>query len=180
MRTIPGVPLVYVKRSVMVMEPMADSSEGVREGMERGKFRSGLRSKRDSTVVPKRKREYDDNASVDDRLVSGEGNEERVAKKKRIRGLKGPNPLSIKKPKTKSTIDTPVQAARKTEPIEVTGIEATTQPDTVMDIVVAPGHETQEGPCKRKRKRKHNSGGLEKLLSASTITLAAQQDGVET
>lgn len=181
MRTIPGVPLVYVKRSVMVMEPMADSSEGVREGMERGKFRSGLRSKRDSTGVSKRKRDDDgDGASVDGRMVSGEADGERVAKKKRIRGPKGPNPLSVKKAKAKKVTDTPTQAARETDVVKVAGIEAPThtQPDPVVDIVVAPSHEAQEAPSKRKRKRKHKSGGLEKLLSEST-PVAAQNDNVE-
>ena len=177
MRTIPGVPLVYVKRSVMVMEPMADISEGVREGMERGKFRSGLRSKRDSTGVMKRKREEDgENAIVDGRVLSGEANEERVAKKKRVRGPKGPNPLSIKKPKTKSAPDNPARAARKLGPVEVVGVDVPTQPDAVVDIVVAPSNAAQEAPSKRRRKRKHNSGGLEMLLSESD---PAQDDNVK-
>lgn len=180
MRTIPGVPLVYVKRSVMVMEPMADSSEGVREGMERGKFRSGLRSKRDSTAGFKRKKEDDDDeGSVDSRGVRGEASEERVAKKKRIRGPKGPNPLSIKKAKTKNATDTPARAARKPEVVQVTAPEPSTQPDAVVDIVVARNHGAQEAPSKRKRKRKHKSGGLEKLLSESNLDLAAQYDNVE-
>lgn len=180
MRSIPGVPLVYVKRSVMVMEPMADSSEGVREGMERGKFRSGLRSKRDSTGVPKRKREADeDGASANGQVVSGEANGEHVAKKKRIRGPKGPNPLSIKKAKTKNGTDTPAPAARRTAPVEVTSIEIPTQPDAVVDIVVAPGHGAQEAPSKRKRKRKHKSVGLEKLLTESSLAVTAQDDSVE-
>ncbi len=179
MRTIPGVPLVYVKRSVMVMEPMADSSEGVREGMERGKFRSGLRSKRDSTVGSKRKKEDDDDeGSVDSRGVRGEASDERVAKKKRIRGPKRPNPLSIKKAKPKNATDIPARA-RKTEVVQVTGPEPSTQPDAVVDIVVAPNHGAQEAPSKRKRKRKHKSGGLEKLLSESNLDLAAQNDNVE-
>lgn len=179
MRTIPGVPLVYVKRSVMVMEPMADSSEGVREMMERGKFRSGLRSKRESTGVSKRKREDENGASLDGRMASGEADGERVAKKKRTRGPKGPNPLSIKKAKTKNATDTPARATRKMEVVEGTGIELPTQPDAVVDIVVAPGPGAQEAPSKRKRKRKHKSGGLEKLLSNSTLDLVPQKDNVE-
>src|SRR5215471_11906793 len=41
-RAIPGVPIIYVKRSVMVLEPMSVPSEGVRVGLERGKFRTGV------------------------------------------------------------------------------------------------------------------------------------------
>ncbi|KAL5365198.1 hypothetical protein BJX96DRAFT_158734 [Aspergillus floccosus] len=74
-RTIPGVPIVYVKRSVMILEPMSALSEGLREGYEMGKFRAGLN---DETSKPK--------------PAEGE-------KKKKAKKVKGPNPLSVKKPK---------------------------------------------------------------------------------
>ena len=54
MRGILGVPLVYINRSVMIMEPMAGATAENREKEERGKFRAGL--KRGSGSL-KRKRE---------------------------------------------------------------------------------------------------------------------------
>ncbi|KAJ6166551.1 hypothetical protein N7470_001998 [Penicillium chermesinum] len=41
-RSIPGVPVIYVKRSVMVLEPMSTPSETIREDHENSKFRVGL------------------------------------------------------------------------------------------------------------------------------------------
>ena len=86
-RSIPGVPIIYVKRSVMVLEPLSTKSETVRDGVENGKFRAGLD---EPGVGEKRKRE-------------GEGAE--GGERKKISGLKkakGPNPLSMKKPKKRT------------------------------------------------------------------------------
>ncbi|KAJ6115974.1 rRNA processing protein [Penicillium sp. IBT 18751x] len=79
-RSIPGVPIIYVKRSVMVLEPMSTPSENIRDGVERGKFRAGL----DDPSLGKRKRE--DEAEP---LVKIPG----------LKKAKGPNPLSVKKAK---------------------------------------------------------------------------------
>ncbi|KAL4884371.1 hypothetical protein BJY04DRAFT_205864 [Aspergillus karnatakaensis] len=73
-RSIPGVPIVYVKRSVMILEPMSAPSEGIREGVEQDKFRVGLNQ----------------NAGK-----SAAGGGER--KKKDMKKVKEPNPLSVKK-----------------------------------------------------------------------------------
>ncbi|KAL4944029.1 hypothetical protein BDV06DRAFT_210597 [Aspergillus oleicola] len=72
-RSIPGVPIVYVKRSVMILEPMSSPSEGIREGVEQDKFRTGLNTPE----------------------ARGENKE----KKREVKKPKGPNPLSVKKPK---------------------------------------------------------------------------------
>ena len=149
MRAKTGVPLVYVKRSVMVMEPMSERSEVVREGGERGKLRSGL-------VGRKRKREEVE-------AVAGEGGEreggaeaktEDKPKKKRARGPKGPNPLSIKKPKKQ----------REEETVSKTALPAT---EKSLEERPSIHHSTDEkenvGPggepaAKRKRKRRHKPG----------------------
>lgn len=101
-RSIKGVPLVYVKRSVMVMEPMTQSSLVVREGIEKEKFRSGIKG----TVsgLGKRKREAEENSFGQvKRLPNTEGltaiQPEQPLKKMKVKGTKGPNPLSVKKSK---------------------------------------------------------------------------------
>ncbi|OQN95599.1 hypothetical protein B0A48_18304 [Cryoendolithus antarcticus] len=91
LRSIPGVPLVYINRSVMILEPMAEASETFREKEERGKMRAGLLGGRGV------KRQRDDGEG-DDRGMGEKDDgrmEERVVKRKK--GPKAPNPLSVKK-----------------------------------------------------------------------------------
>lgn len=102
LRGIPGVPLVYVNRGVMIMEPMASATEGELAREERGKFRAELRS------APKRKREEDEGEGVKEGEEAGEGAEKKEdeagpakKKKKNYGKAKGPNPLAMKKKKKK-------------------------------------------------------------------------------
>lgn len=116
------MPLVYVKRSVMVIEPMAEVSVGVREGIEKGKFRNGLRG-RGAGTTGKRKREESEDEEADkgkDVKNIAEGDEQAVKKKKRTKGPKGPNPLSVKKPK-KATEDEPKAANVDSDNVEIVG-----------------------------------------------------------
>src|ERR1700743_1059582 len=46
MRRIPGVPLVYINRAVMILEPMASATDGVRRQEEKIKFKAGLKGAR--------------------------------------------------------------------------------------------------------------------------------------
>lgn len=169
-RGVKGVPLVFVKRSVMVMEPMAAGSVNVREGMEREKFRSGLKT-RGTGVVGKRKRSEDDGGPIageDDGSKSITEGDERVGKKKRMKGPKGPNPLSVKKPK-KSIAHDQRQETTKEGGLGETSVHlpaAERNVETgvsVVDIVDGPFGETHERETKRKRKRKHKSKQREGL-----------------
>ena len=107
MRTIPGVPLIYLKRSVMIMEPMAGASEEYKSKVEASKFASGVQGQRDveraeqdpadrtaSMTITTGKEDSDGNIEADDQ--SEVANQ---PAKKRKRGPTGPNPLSVKKPK---------------------------------------------------------------------------------
>ncbi|TAQ90518.1 hypothetical protein B7494_g1164 [Chlorociboria aeruginascens] len=137
MRGINGVPLVYINRSVMIIEPMAGSSAAVREREERRKFRDGL--KRGSGSL-KRKREEDDGTGATEA-----GNEDALSTKKTKykKGPKEPNPLAIKKPKREVIIaDTTAKSLKV--PASVTGGGS---------AIPEPSDLT-----KRKRKRKHKSG----------------------
>lgn len=139
MRGVLGVPLIYINRSVMIMEPMAGATSENRDREERGKFRAGL--KRGSGSL-KRKREDNDNEEGED---EGAGHAEAgKPRKKAVKGPKGPNPLSVKKPKKKST----------------EGGDATRRDGVTME---APGEVSAEqgdvdSGVKRKRRRKHKSG----------------------
>ncbi|KAJ4271796.1 hypothetical protein NW762_000502 [Fusarium torreyae] len=127
LRGIRGVPLIYIKRSVMILEPMADESVQVRAREERGKFRAELKN-----ALGKRKREEGDD---DDKADKKDDAPTEEKKKKKGHGPKGPNPLAVqksKKPKVEG------QQPRKQE-------NSVTQ-DT-----------PQEGGGKRKRRRRNKT-----------------------
>lgn len=95
MREVAGVPLVYINRSVMVMEPMAGRSAEVREAEEKGKVRAGLKSRRGAEVSGE-KRKADDGEDGDVKEADLDAS---VPKRKKPKGPSGPNPLSVKKSK---------------------------------------------------------------------------------
>ncbi|KAG0153947.1 hypothetical protein PDIDSM_1326 [Penicillium digitatum] len=133
-RSIPGVPIIYVKRSVMVLEPMSGPSEMVRDGHERGKFRAGLDA---DPMLGKRKRDGE---------ADGESADEAEPKKKRGPKVKAPNPLSVKKAKKKDVA--PVPKKEKAVRKEVDIADATGQQDGDDAAVAKP-----------KRKRRHAKSG---------------------
>jgi U3 small nucleolar RNA-associated protein 23 len=94
LRGVKAVPLIYIKRSVMILEPMADESAMVRAREERSKFRAEIKS---TSALGKRSREEDDEAEKE----AAAAESEKPKKKKRAPGPKGPNPLAVKKPKKK-------------------------------------------------------------------------------
>ncbi|CAG8950351.1 hypothetical protein HYFRA_00006844 [Hymenoscyphus fraxineus] len=135
MRGVMGVPLVYINRSVMIMEPMAGATSDNREREERVKFRAGL--KRGSGSM-KRKREDDEGEE------KGEDGENTTKKKKKRTGVKEPNPLAVKKSKKKKAEED--GGDKKSAAAEGSNLE---QP-------VA-----SESGGKRKRKRRPRSGAGE-------------------
>ncbi len=152
MRQIPGVPAIYINRSVMIMEPMARSTEGLREQQERGKFRAGLKAKYPNGALGKRKREDVEETDGDEQLSDAPAPTEETAmpKQKRKKGPKGPNPLSVKKPKPKNA----TQATRQ----EVTD-SATRPSEALREPTPQDGipNGTSEPIAKKKRKRRHKS-----------------------
>jgi U3 small nucleolar RNA-associated protein 23 len=120
---IPGVPIVYVKRSVMILEELSGASEAVRRKAEKDKFSEGLIG-----LDRKRKRGEGDADSEDEDLGLEDG--QTGPKVRGAKRAKGPNPLSVRKKKVKTT--------------QVDG---------------QPGGK-EEGQTKRKRKRRgKNAGG---------------------
>lgn len=99
MRGVLGVPLIYINRSVMIMEPMAEGTAGSREKEERIKFRAGLKRKRGAGDEGR-----DERPDVNDVEAAAASKP-----KKKAKGPKGPNPLSVKKPKKKQGGDAEVR-----------------------------------------------------------------------
>ncbi|PYH99976.1 hypothetical protein BO71DRAFT_341965 [Aspergillus ellipticus CBS 707.79] len=128
-RSIPGVPIVYVKRSVMVLEPMSNPSDAIREGVEQGKFRAGLND-------DNRKRGNDAGAAAE-------------KKKKDPKKVKGPNPLSMKKPKKREQA-TAERPKRRSED-EGDGERPEKDGGEV-------GEDGETAPKPKRRRRHHNRG----------------------
>jgi U3 small nucleolar RNA-associated protein 23 len=138
MRRIPGVPLIYIAKSVVLMEPMTNATEDYREREEKSKFKMGLKGQRKPDAGEKRKREEgDENASVGEQAMGDRQS------KRRQKGPKGPNPLSVKKAKKDTA-----PPSTTTKPPKPAASES--QPSTEAD----PQGEASEP---RKRKRKHKS-----------------------
>lgn len=167
LRNMRGVPLIYIKRSVMVMEKMGEKSAVVREGAEKAKFRNGLRARGTAESLGKRKR--GDKASGGDAVIPSGATEIQIdgreaVEKRKTKGLKGPNPLAVKKPKkTANGIarvkadDRPANAPVGIEENGAQGEAALSPLDSV------EGDKTNGFSSKRKRKRKHSSKAPKEL-----------------
>lgn len=161
---------VYVKRSVMVMEPMAEVSLGAREGFEKGKFRAGIRGK---SAGVKRKRQ--DESSADERDEqqkdnapdkAGEPVEVQSKTKRKAWGSKGPNPLSVKKRrKAKDNKEAVAHDGMQTS-MALVEVETNGSLDATEDgpnIIARSQNQHQDPPARRKRKRKQKTNKLEEL-----------------
>ena len=163
MRSIPGVPLIYIKRSIMVLEPMAGASSDVRTREERTKFKSGVvrTNGRGSGVLGKRRREEDEGEKEEERGGTGVGvGRDELERKRRNKGPKGPNPLSMKKPKVRETREV------EQEGTSPKGTRSTVQTPTVPPSAQASGL-AGVNVVKKKRKRKHKSNAQDS--AAATV-----------
>lgn len=142
----------------MVMEPMADSSVGFREGIEKEKLRTGLRANGHAAGV-KRKRVEPSDVDMGNAQDSGshEPEEGRTLKKK-MRGPKGPNPLSIKKRRiSKDCLERTEKAEKAPETYPNEKFQSEREADEPRSSMIDTGSSDgmQNSPTKRKRKRKH-------------------------
>lgn len=172
MRGIVGVPLIYINRSVMILEPMAAKSEEVREAEEVGKRKAGLKGRRGADAGDKRKRDDGDGEGGD----STNATEQPVLKRSKVRGVKGPNPLSIKKSKKDPAKSIPQRAEEERSVIhkvskrDPQAADKALQPDEAIDG-------EPEAPRKRKRKRKEKDDSLDgDIAVAEGLPIIEEQD----
>jgi U3 small nucleolar RNA-associated protein 23 len=173
MRRIPGVPLIYVNKSVMILEPMAAATENVRDREERAKFKAGLKGRREANTGEKRSRDGDEEEEVDeDEETRGQSDEPivkstgdaRPQKKKRTVGPKAPNPLSVKKAKKQPPL-TPNNTSTKPK---------STVPDVPQVLQVDEKSIAEDGEAaKSKRKRKHKSKADGVATAHTEVTVAS-------
>ncbi|KAF1840575.1 rRNA-processing protein UTP23 [Cucurbitaria berberidis CBS 394.84] len=142
MRSVAGVPLIYITKSVVLMEPMANASEEQREREEKSKFKQGLKGQRKPDAGPKRKRNDEEEGQS---IAGGATGDARPSKQKREKGPKGPNPLSVRK-STKEKSAPEASASKKANDAQPSTADATNTHDA-------------EASGARKRKRKHKPKG---------------------
>lgn len=173
------MPLVYVKRSVMVMEPMAESSLGAREGFEKAKFRVGIRG-RNAAADVKRKRQIErsdgdeDEQDQHDAPAATEEPLEADSKKKKRKawGVKEPNPLSMKKPRKVKEDSSAVAQVELLGSLRVLEEDNASPLDPMQEssnIIENPQVQDHDLPAKRKRKRKHKTNKLEELKNVLEV-----------
>lgn len=162
LRSVVPTPLMYCRRSVMILEPMSEASQQIRDREERQKFKDGiirrsLKRKRkdgdekedsegdsDSEGEDGQGQEVNKEKSTD---ATGSADQEQKEKKKKKKnyGPKQPNPLAMKKAKKEDDKKkkSPSDPQRPKKPSE-------TNADS-----------TAEGKAKRKRRRKTAGGAAE-------------------
>lgn len=142
MRQIAGVPIIYLSKSIVLMESMADVTEQHREREEKSKFKLGLKGQRkpDATTAPKRKREDEGQG---DQSIGDQATGDAKPKAKKRKGPKGPNPLSVKKPKNDKTTQPSATKKARSSTSETNGGDS------------QRGDREESAP--RKRRRKHKS-----------------------
>lgn len=101
MRKVPGVPLVFMNRSVMVMEPLSQASADYSAKFESQKLTHGLNA---TTATA---------AASAGAAAAPAGAASGAPAKKRALGPKAPNPLSVKKKKTVPSAAPTVQPEAK-------------------------------------------------------------------
>ncbi|KAI1651525.1 uncharacterized protein F4817DRAFT_133986 [Daldinia loculata] len=150
LRQVAGTPMIFIRRSVMIMEPMATVSVKIRSKDEKSKFRAELK-----TPASKRKREDDSDQEEDVKQAGPRPAEADKSgkKKKKAPGHKEPNPLAVKKKKSKPTGNSDNQHSKESKPEEAVITEA--------DQTEAP---------KRKRIRKHKSKGISTNDETTTVS----------
>ncbi|CAK4031347.1 rRNA-processing utp23 [Lecanosticta acicola] len=176
MRGVVGVPLVYISRSVMILEPMAEKSERVKEGEEKAKIKAGLKFRRGAE-----KRKRDDEEDDDGEEESGKAGEardrdvEEPAKKKvKAKGPKGPNPLSVKKAKKEEPTSKNKQGDERAATRRAT--KADSQAADRGELAATANDESGHGVTDETRKRKRKRKPKDATAGAEATSVADGED----
>ncbi|KAH9835629.1 Fcf1-domain-containing protein [Rhodofomes roseus] len=136
LRTVPAVPLVHINRSVMILEPPSKATLEAKESAE------------EQVLHPS----APEIATLPSTSTPAE------APKRKMKGPKGPNPLSVKKKKPKVDPSAPNKAANESEQGHA-GAKRTRGEDA--DGNVDGGEEPSSQGAGRKRKRRKKMGDNE-------------------
>ncbi|KAK3956401.1 Fcf1-domain-containing protein [Pseudoneurospora amorphoporcata] len=161
LRSVVPTPLMYCRRSVMILEPMSDASQQIRDREERQKFKDGiirrpLKRKREDGEEEEASEGADSDSEGEDVAKKEKSTdaapdagsaEQKEKKKKKNYGPKQPNPLARKKAKKEG------DGKKKISPSDQQQI-----PKKPSDV---NAESTAEGKAKRKRRKKIAGGAAE-------------------
>jgi U3 small nucleolar RNA-associated protein 23 len=153
LRTIPAVPLLHINRSVMVLEPPSDVTIKAKEAVS-----SSILHEPPMTLDDDQTEEQDLHVKPSDLALVGTPNAEPVKKKRK--GPKGPNPLSVKK---KQVIRTPIADSRVGEKRKRDALDA----EVKMEANIAAGLGS-ENTHRRRRRRTKTSQTIDDVQEVST------------
>ncbi|KAK0672865.1 putative rRNA-processing protein [Cercophora samala] len=164
LRSVVPTPLMYVKRSVLILEPMAEASAKVREREEKAKFMSGItrgthKRKREEDEDEEDKSGSDEEDARDKGKGSTQGEDDKPKKKKKSYGKKGPNPLAVKK--AKKVTDGQKEQRPRREESEAPATEVSGE---------------QKAKRKRRKKATTGEGASDKEISAAVDAAIAGAD----
>lgn len=166
MRQIPGIPILFLDRSVLILEDMSDATVKACKGQERSKFLEGLKMRKTLSSLGKRKRGTGEDGDAEDKEGDHAQAEETKPMKKK-KGPKQPNPLSMKKKTTKPP------TAEKPKQGESTSSGKEPEPSAAQE---ESGN--QETGQKKKRKRSRKAGNTPaEGVGVSGRAGEAQQNG---
>ncbi|KAK5112453.1 hypothetical protein LTR62_004209 [Meristemomyces frigidus] len=187
LRRCAGVPLIYINKSVMILEPMAAKSEDVRDADERAKVRAGLKGRRGAVTGEKRRRseiedvvdEAPDRANAIAASEAAEAAKDPLTelpmqKKRKVKGPKGPNPLSAKKAKPVKGKSVGRQDEDERAAVRKAMKRDPQAPEKAVGAGAGVGEDgglKADGTRKRKRKRKVKVG--EATMGAEVDVMAA-------
>ncbi|GAA5906883.1 rRNA-binding ribosome biosynthesis protein UTP23 [Sporobolomyces salmoneus] len=175
LRKVPGTPIIYIARSVVLLETPSDQTLAKKQSMENSKLHASKEELALLSGKPLPKPSTSDEENDEEREAGeGAGGDEPPKKKRKQRGPKGPNPLSV--PKKKKTTNPPqnaVQAGKKRarEELESEQKERKRKREENEKVVVTSlagrgterasigdGSTGAEGKKKRKRRKKTKAG----------------------
>ena len=124
-REIPGVPIVYVKRSVMILEELSGASLSVRRREEKDKFKEGLLG----LGSRKRKKDEEDEEKGGEKENKVAGEASTAEPKKKTKKVRGPNPLSVLKKKPKPKVKQSQAHTEESAPSALPEVNGSSTPD---------------------------------------------------
>ncbi|KAL1870520.1 hypothetical protein VTK73DRAFT_2628 [Phialemonium thermophilum] len=202
MRRVRGVPLIYVSRSVMIMEPLSSVTAEMREREEASKFRDGLirtRGKRKRGVDDDGERERadgrgpgddsDDNGSGSssdgDNDSNGPSHEDRLQQQQQRRSAQVQQQESQAKKKSRRRGPKGPNPLSVRKPKKATGEKTKkkteTKTETLTPAASAPVTEADTpSKSKRKRRRRHKKAGQSSEEQPASSSQAAEGSGEAT
>lgn len=154
-RRIPGVPIVYVKRSVMVLEDLSTASLRLAKSQEKSKLKDGILGGGPRNAAgggsDDEAEEHNDRRDHPCSLLPLDDTPEQQHVRRGMKKAKGPNPLSVRKKKAKARMPHGIAARVELDSVGGAGVGE----EELSETGVNGSHSEGQVVPKAKRRRKH-------------------------